>query len=530
MMNRILRLGSIVVLALMSRPVFAQQSCESLTGLKLARTTITSSTIVSAGPFSASAAPGGAGNAPAVTVPAHCEVKGVIRPTKDSEIKFAMWLPATGWNGKYLQEGNGGWAGNIPYRSMIDPLARGYATAATDDGHEGGGAAAWAIGHPEKLIDFGYRAVHETGVQAKAIVRALYGRDPSLSYFAGCSDGGREALMEAQRYPEDFNGILAGAPANNWSHLFTGFVWNQQALLNTPASNIPPVKLPVIQSAVLAACDRLDGLQDGLLENPGVCRFDPAALLCKGTENSECLTAPQVETLKKIYAGPKNPKTGEQIFPGYPPGAEAAPGTWAAWITPPNPATAIQFNFGDTYYGQAVFEDPKWDFRTLNFDSDVRFGDAKAGPVLNSTSPDLRSFRAGGAKLLQYHGWGDAAISAFSSVDYYNSVQTFLSKFPDARSNTVRPITDFYRLFMVPGMGHCGGGAGPNTFDALSPLEAWVEKGIAPEQIIGSGNVAGDSSKKMTRPLCAYPNIARYKGTSDPNDAANFQCVAPTQR
>lgn len=522
MLNRLIRLGMIVAMVLVSLPVFAQQSCESLTGLKLPRTTITSSTKVSAGPFSA---PG-----PAITVPAHCEVKGTIRPSNDSEIKFAVWLPPTGWNGKYRQQGNGGWAGNIPYASMLDPLNRGYATAATDDGHEGGGGAVWAIGHPEKLIDFGYRAVHETSVQAKAIVRAFYGRDPSLSYFFGCSDGGREALMEAQRYPEDFNGIIAAAPANNWSHLFTGFVWNEQALLNTAASSIPPAKLSVVQNAVLAACDSQDGLKDGLLENPRACRFDPAVLVCKGNDSSECLTAPQVEALKKIYAGPKNPRTGEQIFPGYPVGAEAAAGTWSAWITPANPANAIQFNFGNTYYGQAVFEDPKWDFRAFNFDSDVRFGDAKAGAVLNSTSPDLRSFRAEGGKLLQYHGWGDAAISAYSSIDYYEGVQAFLSKFPDARSTAARPMTDFYRLFMVPGMGHCGGGSGPNTFDSFSPLEAWVEKGIAPEQIIGTGTVAGDPSKKMTRPLCLYPSVARYKGVGEPNDAANFQCVAASQR
>jgi len=452
-------------------------------------------------------------------------VKGVIRPTPDSEIKFAVWLPMSGWNGKYTQVGNGGWAGNIPYGAMIDPLRRGYATAGTDDGHEGGTGAAWAIGHPEKLIDFGYRAVHETSVQAKAIVRAFYGRDPSLSYFVGCSDGGREALMEAQRYPQDFRGILAGAPANNWSHLFTGFVWNEQALVNTSGSHIPPGKLASIQSAVVAACDSLDGLKDGLLEDPRMCKFDPSVLQCKGSNPSECLTALQVDALKKIYTGPKNPRTGEQIFPGYLPGTEAAPGTWAAWITPENPANAIQFNFGNTYYGQAVFEDPKWDFRKMNFDSDVHFGDSKAGPILNSTSPDLRSFRAEGGKLLQYHGWGDAAISPLNSVEYYENVQAFLSRFPDSRSVAAGPTTDFYRLFMVPGMGHCGGGVGANTFDAFSALETWLEKGTAPERIIAVGNSAGDPSKKMTRPLCVYPKTARYKGTGDSNDAANFECV-----
>src|SRR5215813_15564410 len=311
MFNHLFRFGTIVALSLITQTVFAQQSCESLKDLKLPRTSITSAVMVAAGPLSTTDAGAGAATTQTITVPAHCEVKGVIRPSRDSEIKFAVWLPATDWNGKYVQEGNGGWAGSIPYRSMIDPLTRGYATAATDDGHEGGLGAAWAIGHPEKLIDFGYRGVHETSVQAKAIIRAFYGRDPSLSYFAGCSDGGREALMEAQRYPDEFNGILAGAPANNWSHLFTGFVWNEQAALNTAGSSIPPAKLPAIQNAVLAACDTLDGLKDGLLEDPRSCRFDPSVLLCKATDNSECLTAPQIETLKKIYAGPKNPKTGE---------------------------------------------------------------------------------------------------------------------------------------------------------------------------------------------------------------------------
>ena len=497
---------NIVVLAL-------AMTCESLTGLQLPHTTITSAATVAAGPLS---------DTVAVIGPARCEVKAVTRPTKDSEIKFALWLPPSGWNSKYVQIGNGGWAGAIPYRNFVDALTRGYAVAGTDDGHEGGGGAAWAIGHPEKLIDFGYRAVHETSVQARAIVRAFYGSDPSRSYFIGCSDGGREALMEAQRYPDEFNGIIAGAPANNWSHLFTGFVWNEQAALSTPGSSIPPAKLPAIQNAVLAACDSLDGVKDGLLEDPRACKFDPSVLLCKAADSPECLTAAQIDTLKKIYAGPKNPRTGEQIFPGYPPGAEASPGTWAAWITPANPANAIQFNFGNTYYGQAVFEDSSWDFRKFNFDTDVRFGDAKAGPVLNSTSPDLRSFRAEGGKLLQYHGWGDAAISALSSIDYYDSVEAFLSRFPDLRSTdrlVLSPITDFYRLFMVPGMGHCGGGAGPNSFDTLAPLEAWVEKGVAPEQIIGKGN-------GMSRPLCVYPKVARYKGSGDANDASNFQCVA----
>jgi hypothetical protein len=520
----------------------AQQPCESLANLKLPYTLVTSATAVPEGAPPAPAGPGAPAAAPSL-VPAHCDVRGVIRPTRDSEIKFALWLPAAAaWNGKYRQEGNGGWAGSINTAGFAEPLRRGYAVAGTDGGHEGGGAN-WAIGHPEKLIDFGYRAVHETSVQSKAIIQAMYGRAPGFSYFVGCSDGGREALMEAQRFPEDFNGILAGAPASDWSHLFTAFVWNERALLATPASAIPPAKLPVVQKAVMAACDRLDGVADGLLEDPRACTFDPDVVACKAGDAPDCLTKPQVEALKKIYDGPKNPRTQERIFVGQPLGTEAIPGGWSTWITPANAAGAIQFGFGNSYYGAAVFEDPKWDFRTLDFDRDIAIGDVKAGSVLNATNPDLRSFRAGGGKLIQYHGWGDAAIPAPSSIEYYESVKAFLSKYPDARTPTNPPAEDFYRLFLVPGMAHCGGGAGPNRFgngaggaaasrdadhDIFTALERWVEQGAAPQRVIGTGRAADDSSKPLTRPLCPYPQVARYHGTGDVNDAANFSCAVNT--
>ena len=523
------------LIAVMAPALGAQQSCEQLMNLKLPHTSITSSILVPEGPFSTS---GFNGNSPPVNVPARCVVKGVVRPTSDSEIKFELWLPAASWNGKYQQAGNGGWAGAIPAQSLIEPLRRGYATAGTDDGHEGGvTGASWATGHPEKLVDFGYRAVHETGLQAKAIVRAFYGKDPARSYFVGCSDGGREALMEAQRYPEDFDGIIAGAPANSWSRLMAGGVWNEQALLNDPASNLPPSKLPAIQKAALAACDALDGVKDGLVEDPRACHFDPAVLTCKAGDSPECLTSPQVEAVRKIYSGPKNPRTGAQISFGFPPATEAGPGGWSLWITPARPPAAVQFAFSNSFYADVVFENPKWDYRTMNFDKDVAIGDEKAGSILTSTSPDLRAFRAHGGKLIQYHGWGDPAISALGSIDYYGRVREFLAKDPGVGVN------DFYRLFLVPGMGHCGGGAGPNNFgnmlqsgrsaavdaehDVVSALDRWVEKGTAPDKIIGTGTAVDEPSKTLTRPLCPYPQVAHYKGTGDTNDAANFACAAP---
>src|SRR5580692_3821486 len=280
-------------------PAFAQQTCESLTSLKLSHTTVSAATTAAA----------------TSNIPAHCAIQATARPTSDSEIKFELWLPLSGWNGKYLQAGNGGWAGTVPVGSLAEPLRRGFAAAGTDDGHSGG-TAEWAIGHPEKLADFGYRAVHETRVQSIAIVDAFYGKETSHNYFVGCSDGGREALMEAQRFADDFDGIIAGAPANYWTHLVTEGLWYEHALLDDPAATIPPGKLPAIQKAAVAQCDALDGVKDGLIEDPRTCHFDPGVLACKGADTPECLTAPQLGALRKIYAGPKNPRTGEQLFPG----------------------------------------------------------------------------------------------------------------------------------------------------------------------------------------------------------------------
>ncbi|HEY6332936.1 MAG TPA: tannase/feruloyl esterase family alpha/beta hydrolase [Blastocatellia bacterium] len=523
---------SIIILAACAGQASAQQSCETLTGLKIPHVEITAATLVPEGPFKA-VRPGVATHPFALA--AHCEVKGVSRPTSDSEIKFEVWLPANGWNGKYEQVGNGGWAGQIPTPSIADSVRRGYASAGTDDGHTGGGNAVWAMGHPEKFIDFGYRAVHETSVAAKEVIRAFYGKDMTRSYFFGCSDGGREALMEAERYPNDFVGIIAGAPANFWTHLVTGAIWNAQALVETPDSFIPPAKLPAIQKAVLAACDGLDGVNDQLIEDPRVCKFDPEVLKCKGEDSNECLTEPQIQALKKIYSGARNPRTGEQIMPGYSPGTEAVPGAWGLWITGGSPGHSLQFMFGSTYYADTVFGDLKWDYRTLNFDSDLKLADSKTAQVLNSTDPDLRAFKARGGKLIQYHGWGDAAIPPLNSINYYEQVQAFFEK------NVKSGIDDFYRLFLVPGMGHCAGGVGPNSFgnagfapdradaehDVVMALDRWVEKGIAPDKIIGTGYVGGpEKGEVLTRPLCPYPLIAKYKGSGSTDDAANFACVA----
>jgi feruloyl esterase len=350
--------------------------------------------------------------------------------------------------------------------------------------------------------------------------------------------------MEAQRFPEDFDGILAGAPANDWSHLFTAFVWNELALSKDAAHRIPAEKLPVIQKAVVAACDASDGVKDGLVSNPATCQFDPAAIVCKGADGGDCLTAPQVDTLKALYAGPKNPRTGQRIFDGLvKSGTEALPGTWALWILGTAPGRSAQAGFGLSYFRDVVFEKPGWDIRSMDFDHDVRVSDERVAPIFNATSPDLRSFRAHGGKLLQYHGWGDSAIVPLSSIEYYDAVRSFLSSVPDPRS-TSTSVDDFYRLFMVPGMSHCGQGVGPVHFgndaapipgatgserDVFTALETWVEKGVAPSHLIGSGPSPLDPTTTMTRPLCPYPQQPLYKGSGSTNDAANFVCAMPAK-
>jgi len=513
-----------------------QPACEVLAGLKLPHATITSAQNASAEVIRG----GPGGTAASSEVPARCVVKLVSRPSGDSEIGVELWLPLSGWNGKYLQVGNGGWSGVIPTWSMAAAIQRGFATAGTDDGHAGTpmGGAEWAVGHPEKVIDFSYRAVHETALLARQIVNAFYSRDTARSYFMGCSTGGRQALMEAQRFPGDFDGIIAGAPANDMTGLQAAGVWNEQALLKTPASAIPPGKLRAIQRAALAACDRLDGLWDGLIENPRACRFDPAVLKCAAADTPECLTAPQLAALRRLHAGPSDPRTGRQIYPGQSPGTEAVAASWRDWLISSPPERARQFFMANAFFGQIVYEGTGWDFRQLDFDSDVDYAYRKVGVIMDAVSPDLRSFRARGGKLIQYHGWGDAAIAPGSSVDYYEQVRGFFATFPDARASGVPRVEDFYRLFMVPGMAHCSGGIGPSDFgngapvsgdaehDIVTALDRWVEQGVAPERLIGRGVSAG-AAKPLSRPLCPYPRVARYDGRGDPLDAASFSCAMP---
>jgi feruloyl esterase len=513
------------------------QSCEQLAHLALPNTTITSAQTVAPGTFAppASMSPWLAGDPGFYKkLPAFCRVTAAAKPAADSDIKIEVWLPSSGWNGRFRGQGNGGFAGEIDYRALGLAVFQGYASAATDTGHATEGTnAAWALGHPEKIVDFAYRAIHEMTVIGKATTKAFYGDAAQHSYFANCSNGGRQALMEAQRYPEDYDGILAGAPANYWTHLLASAIYDAQATTLDPASYIPASKIPAIAKAVNDSCDAQDGVTDGVLNDPRKCHFDTAALVCKAADSDACLTQPQVTALKKLYEGAHDSK-GKEIFPGFLPGGEAGGGGWPLWITGMGPGKSLLFAFGIGYFSDMVYDKADWDYKTANLDEAVAASDKKFSGVLNATETNLKPFESHGGKLIIYHGWNDAAISALNTIHYYEAVQNKMGK---------QQANSFLRLFMVPGMQHCGGGPGPDVFGQAGfstpndpqhniylALEEWVEKGAAPSTVIATKQPGEGSTLKQTRPLCAYPQVAIYKGNGDTNDAANFACGAPSAK
>jgi tannase/feruloyl esterase len=477
--------------------------CDSLAALALKDATITSTQLVPAGQF---AAPRQQQAATSVfkDLPQFCRVQATIRPTSDSDIKVEVWLPANGWNGKFQAVGNGGWAGVISYAAMADAVRAGYASASTDTGHVGA-TGEFALGHPEKLIDFGWRSEHEMTLKAKAVVQAFYGSAPRLSYWNGCSTGGRQGLKEAQMFPDDYDGIIAGAPANRTAIS----LWIAHAVLKDPASYIPPAKYPVIHQAAVAACDARDGLKDGLIDDPTRCSFDPKVLLCKGEDSPSCVTAPQVEAAKKIYSPAINPRTGKELFGSLVPGTELG---WGVQALGPEPSVNIY-----DQYRYVVFKDPKWDWKTFDFDKDVVRGDRPENLIMNATDPNMKPFFARGGKLLMYHGWSDPNVPTVNTIKYYKSVVETMG----GATNAAKSV----RLFLAPGMGHCGGGEGPNVFDKIGALERWVEQGKPPDSLTASHRTDGKVDR--TRPLCPYPQVARYKGTGSIDDAANFACTAP---
>ena len=465
-----------------------------------------------------------------------CRIVGMATPTKDSRIGFEVWMPpASAWNGKFQAEGSGASAGAISPGPMLTALKAGYATMSTDNGHvtdpnapNGANEQSWALGHPEKMVDFAYRALHVSTVAAKTIVQRFYGRKASESYFVGCSQGGHHALMEATRFPADYDGIVAGAPAWHWANQMINATWNSRAAALDPTA-LTEESARLLNRKVIEACDALDGVKDGVIEDPRQCHVDPSSLECKaGDTAGECLTHAQVEAAKAIYSGAKK-SDGTQIFQGYAPGSESQ---WARiWAGKAPGGSSYDF------FRYSVFQDPN--FKNTDFDYDKDTDRALSAKVVGketvadvyNVKPDLTRFAAMGHKLIMYHGWADQQISPYASIDFYRQIVARLGQ---------DKADAFLKLYMLPGIFHCTGGPGAGNFGAAGSasapdaehditiaLDEWVRQNKAPGAFIGTHINEQTKMAERTRRICAFPQVAKYSGNGDANDAANFICAAP---
>lgn len=498
------------------------RTCEtaSFTSLALADASVTSATPVAADSFTP---PGGRN--PIANLPAFCQVKGQARPTGDSLINFELWVPAQGWNGKMVTTGNGGYSPALSYNDMAYAMRQGYAVMGGDTGHQSTdpNEMFWGVGHPEKIRDWGTRSIHAITVPGKSILAHLQGKAATRAYYYGCSTGGHQGYAEVQDYPQDFDGVIAGAPGNNRTALNAEFLWRYQSnrVPNTNTLVLTPAKAALITNRAIAACDPLDGVTDGVMNNPLACtteRFNVASLQCTGADAADCLTAEQVAAAQKIYAGPKNPRTGAQIYPGQPVGTESGwPSYWGG-------TTPVRNDFWALW----VYENPSWNPWSFDYDRDMAFSLAKVGPLVDHNDADIAAFKARGGKLITYQGWADPVVNPVDTIAYYERVRT--------AQGGQQNVDSFFRLFLAPGVGHCGGGTGPTVFgnsgtqapnataanDLLMALDRWVEQGAAPDSIIASRVQNG--AVNWTRPLCPYPKQAVYRGSGSTTDAASFTC------
>ncbi|WP_241657384.1 tannase/feruloyl esterase family alpha/beta hydrolase [Aurantiacibacter suaedae] len=501
----------------------AQAACGDLVGLDLGAGEVTAATEVAKGAFTppnnGMGPPPGVAASPFADVPAFCRVEMTLTPSSDSDIKSEVWLPLSGWNGKYVGIGNGIWAGSISYAEMGRALARGYATAATDTGHVGSGMdARWAIGHPEKLVDFGYRAVHVTTEAAKRIVAANYGDRPSKSYWNSCSTGGRQGLMAAYRYPQDFDAISAMAPANPMTDLMTQTMWQGFQPVRFGVKLTPDV-LGLVHSEILRACDGIDGVTDGIVSSPLQCRPDLAKLQCRAGQEGACLSTGQYHAVSNMFGGTRA-NDGSLLLPGWPYGSEMQ---MALLVMGEEPFPVAMSYFRDLVYAGKS----DWDWKSTDYRTYTADGFAYGNDLLNVPTDGLGAYFQRGGKLLLSHGWSDGLIPATNTLAFHYGLFNAL---PAAQRDSQ------LRLFMAPGMDHCSGGAGPSEIDTLGIIDEWATTGAAPNRILADrptvaptfpGQPPQPPREPMQRPLCAWPWVAKYDGTGDPNVAASFSCALP---
>jgi feruloyl esterase len=517
-------IGSAVVMMALCidvRSAPAASTCENLATPSLRNTTVTQAQLVAAGAFTppppAAGRAGGGGAGPGrgrgqqfADLPAFCRVQATLKPSSDSDIRMELWMPvAASWNGKLRGTGNGGLGGGagINAGALAAGVRLGYATTGNNTGHEGD--SSYALDHPEKIKDFGYRSAHEMTVTARALIKAYYDKDPTYSVMAEGGGGTIAALSSAQRYPGDYDVIaVTGMSSYLTRHTF-GQMWYWQATHQDAASYIPPEKSAVLHEAALKACDELDGLKDGIIGDVEHCKFDPGVAQCKGADAPSCLTAPQVEAARKIYAGPRNPRTGQEIYSPMYPGSELG---WAQLAGGDAPL-GIPVEFFKYY----VFKDPNWDYHTrpIDFDKDVALADKPEIQPVNAVNPDLKKFLARGGKLLLVDGWADTSVPPKVAINYYKNV---------VAKTGASAVKESMRFFMVPAMGHGPGtnGAENINFDALSVVEQWKQTGKAPDQLIVAHYKNGTEVGK--RVVCEYPQVAQYKGSGNTEETDSYAC------
>ena len=485
----------------------AADECTDVAALALPHTGIVGATLVAAGAFTPpgpqrAGGPGGRGGAVYASLPAFCRVEATARPTDNSAIGIEVWLPASGWNGKLQAVGNGAWGGSISYAALANAVVAGYAATSTDTGHRGG-SADFLQQHPDLLLDYAFRAVHEMAVTAKAVVAAFYEEPAARAYFTGCSTGGRQALTAAQRYPDDFDGIVAGAANYYPSHIQGTQIWTAAVANRRPDAILDEAAMTIVNAAAIAACDLIDGVADGVIENPGICDFNAAALACPAADGGACLAPAKVETVRRLYAGPTG-SDGSSIYPGLARGSESG---WTTLAGPEPLGLALET------YRWIVHRDAAWDWRSFDAVTGIPLAAERLGPLLGANDPDLSAFVARGGKLLLYHGWSDPGIPPAGTIRYYDAVRATLGQ---------RVADDSVALFMVPGMGHCAGGTGTDRFDAIAALDRWIETDVAPARIEAERIVDGE--RVRTRPLCAWPTTAVYSGSGSTDESASFSC------
>ena len=510
------KIASVAILAVSASAVWAAGTqCADLTKLKLAHVEINSATFYAQGAFTPPVNPngqGGGGNQAAQlaayrSLESFCRVQVTSKPTTDSDIKIEIWLPAGGWNGRLAVYGNGGFGSNIGLNNLAAAVAKGYVGTGNNAGHDTNDGA-FAVGHPEKFVDWGYRAVHENVVIAKAVAAAFYGSPVKYSYWNSCSTGGRQGWIAAEYYPNDFSGLAIGDAANPMTRLQASTIWENLQVNATPESFVPAAKYAMLHKAVVEQCDAVDGLKDGLIDDPRKCNFDLNTLLCKNGDAADCLTAPQIAALKKVSEGPRL-ATGELVYPGFPLGDPSLPGP----ILGKKPEQVSI----DTI--RALFQDAAWDYHTLDIDKDIPKTDKLAAHLIDAVDyAKLQILFNHGGKILYYHGWNDGSIAPQSAINYYEAAAK-------ANGGVAKTFNEL-RLFMIPGGNHCGGGEGPSAFDKLDVISDWVERGKAPDEIVAS-HVAQDGHVDRTRPLCPYPQVAKYKGSGSIDEAQNFTCAKP---